>query len=323
MRGEADDDAGRCPRAGRAATARRGQARTRRPMPIDAADRRHQPDLPQHHPAHRAAVRAERHAHADLARALRDGVREHAVQSDAASSVASDGERRGQRRDHAIDEDVFVHLLRQQLESLDGQIRIELLHHVGNRAQDLLRRQRRAHVEIVRPRCVRPAGTAARTPAGSGPSPASTSQSFARPTIVRSSESLPIDMCLPTAFAPRLNFFANASLTIDDLHRAVEIAGREVAARQQRDAEHVEVVRADGVVARAGVGVRILLEAFDRNAFAPVVAGEELNADDVTPADAGNRRELFLDAAIERQRTRRVVAAPPGRDRRTSPRCRF
>ena len=70
-----------------------------------------------------ARVRAERHANADLARALRDRVREHAVQSDRGEQRRQQRERRGQRPDHPIEEDVLFHLLRHRLETLDREIR--------------------------------------------------------------------------------------------------------------------------------------------------------------------------------------------------------
>ena len=49
--------------------------------------------LRHHHPPHAACLRAQRHAHADLARALRDDVRQHAVETDRAK------DQRERRRD--------------------------------------------------------------------------------------------------------------------------------------------------------------------------------------------------------------------------------
>src|SRR5512139_2897331 len=47
----------------------------------DAAGERHLPDLAEDYAAHAAGVRAERHAKPDLPRALRDGVRQQAVEA--------------------------------------------------------------------------------------------------------------------------------------------------------------------------------------------------------------------------------------------------
>src|SRR5688500_9812838 len=44
----------------------------------NATDQGHHANLPQHHCPHAPRVRAERHAHADLSSALRDGIREDA-----------------------------------------------------------------------------------------------------------------------------------------------------------------------------------------------------------------------------------------------------
>ena len=52
------------------------------------------------------------------------------------------------------------------------------------------------------------------------------------------------DMCLPTAFRPRLNFFANVSLTIADRHaRSASSLTREIPPGQQRHAEQPEIAR--------------------------------------------------------------------------------
>ena len=68
-------------------------------MPMTPPIERHHADLAQNHRCARVPlIGAERHAHADLARALRDGVREHAVQSDRREQRRQQRERRGQRR---------------------------------------------------------------------------------------------------------------------------------------------------------------------------------------------------------------------------------
>ena len=55
---------------------------------------------------------------------------------------------------------------------------------------------------------------------------------------------------LPTASRPRLNFFANASLTIATCGAVSAVGAREVAPGEQRDAERREIARADLVEAR-------------------------------------------------------------------------
>ena len=60
---------------------------------------------------------------------------------------------------------------------------------------------------------------------------------------------VPSHMSCRRRSCPSSNFFANASFTIATCRRRV-VAPREVAPREQRHAEHVEKVRADGVVAR-------------------------------------------------------------------------
>ena len=83
----------------------------------------------------------------------------------AASSVASDGERRRQRADHPIEEDVLPHLLRHRLQVLDRQVRIELRDHRRDRAAAALGIERRAHVEVASCRASCSGGTARRRPA--------------------------------------------------------------------------------------------------------------------------------------------------------------
>ena len=70
-------------------------------------------------------------------------------------------------------------------------------------------------------------------------------------------------MRLPTASRPRLNFFANASLTMATFGALPGVGARELAAGEQRDAERPEVAGADLVEARVGVGVGSGLEALD------------------------------------------------------------
>ena len=105
-------------------------------------------------PRTRAGVGAERHAQADLARALRDGVGEHAVEADRGEQRREHGERRRQHADEAVEEDVLAHLLRQRLQVLDRQVRVEPRDTAcGMLARSCSGSQRRAHVEVDARRC--------------------------------------------------------------------------------------------------------------------------------------------------------------------------
>ena len=53
------------------------------------------------------------------------------------------------------------------------------------------------------------------------------------------SESLPTDMCLPTALRPRLNFFANVSFTIATLAAPALSLAVKSRPGEQRHAEHL------------------------------------------------------------------------------------
>ena len=58
-----------------------------------------------HHPLHAAPARAERHAHADLVRTLRDGVRDHAVDAHSRQHQRRSGEEREhEKREAALRE---------------------------------------------------------------------------------------------------------------------------------------------------------------------------------------------------------------------------
>ena len=59
-------------------------------------------------PRTRPRVGAQRHAHADLARALRDGVGQHAIEADRGEQRRQQRERRRERADHAVEEDVLA-----------------------------------------------------------------------------------------------------------------------------------------------------------------------------------------------------------------------
>jgi hypothetical protein len=120
----------------------------------DASDR--DPDerkpqaLTQHHPAHASGIRADGDADADLARALGDQVREHAVETD-------DRERRGEKREHA-EQDQRVLARRHglgegALDSGEHRLRlrgVELAHGAANRRLNPLRLIRRAHDQMHR-----------------------------------------------------------------------------------------------------------------------------------------------------------------------------
>ena len=87
-----------------------------------------------------AAIGAERHAHADLVRALRDRVGGHAVEADRREHERDDAEQPGQARHRALLIERPIDLLLQRPDAGDGQVRIDL----GERPLDLrLERARR------------------------------------------------------------------------------------------------------------------------------------------------------------------------------------
>ena len=90
------------------------------------------PDADQHqHLAHHqpddvARHRAERHAHADLARAPRDRVRHHAVEADDREQRREHAERRRQRRDQPIVQQRLIDLVLQRPQVVDRDVGVEL-----------------------------------------------------------------------------------------------------------------------------------------------------------------------------------------------------
>ena len=118
-----------------------------------------------------------------------------------------------------------------------------------------------------------------------------------RPTISMSSASpvRPLPMRLPTASRPRLNFFANASLTIATFGAPSDVGARELAARDERHAHRPEVAGADLVEAGVAVDVGPGLEALDLHVVAPVAAGEQRHERGRHAGDARQRRELVFE----------------------------
>jgi hypothetical protein len=109
---------------------------------------RHDRHLAQHHAANAVGRGTQRHAEADLARALRDGIGQDAIETDRRQQRRQQRECRRERRHHAIEIRVVADLLGEGLERLDGEIRIEPLHHgcdLRHRARDIARRW---HVEV-------------------------------------------------------------------------------------------------------------------------------------------------------------------------------
>ena len=80
----------------------------RRPIRIcRKAPRKHQAD-------HVAAIRAQRHAHADLAGAPLDGIRSHAIQSDGGQDQREYAEHAGHLRDGALLIELRINLVLQR-----------------------------------------------------------------------------------------------------------------------------------------------------------------------------------------------------------------
>ena len=112
-------------------------------------------------------------------------------------------------------------------------------------------------------------------------------------------------MRLPTALRPRLNFFANASLTIVTFGEPRTSARRELAAGDERHAHGAEIAGADLVEAGVTVDVGPGLESLDLHVAAPVASGEERHERGRDAGDARQRRELLFE-------TREQLARPLG-----------
>ena len=136
---------------------------------------------------------------------------------------------------------------------------------------------------MMRCRAARPAGTGRKNCGGTS---RLTSLYFAfrtRPTISMSARRCRrrLPMRLPTASRPRLNFFANASLTIATF--GAPCASARVNSRPASSGMPSvrEVSGPDLVVARVRVGVRARLEAFHRDVVAPVARRASSGTSDV------------------------------------------
>ena len=136
-----------------------------------------------------------------------------------------------------------------------------------------------------------------------------------RPTISMSSASpvRPLPMRLPTALRPRLNFFANASLTIVTLG-AEDIGRREVPSGDEWHTHGAEIAGADLVEAEVAVDIGPGLEALDLHVAAPVAAAEERHERGRDAGDARQRRELLLETREQLARPLRPVGVELWRD---------
>ena len=90
---------------------------------------------------------AKGHAQADLARPLRDHVRQHAVQPDRDEQRREPGECGRERRDEPVEHDVLADLLAERPQIVERQVGIEARHERRQRARHLLGITRRPNVE--------------------------------------------------------------------------------------------------------------------------------------------------------------------------------
>ena len=253
-----------------------------------AADDRHDADLPQHHPAHARRRGAERHAQPDLARPLRDRVREHAVEADRRQQRCQRGERRREDADEAIDEHVLLDLFGQRVQVLHRQVGVEPRDELRDVREEGFRLRRGAHIK--------------------------TDLTGALVLAVRTDEHRrnlllhlrvlrvphePDDLDRQravAAIASEIELLRERFVDDRHLRRAERVGAREVAAGNHRDAERLEVAGPDEVEARIGVRVGIGLEAFHRDAVAPVAAAQQRHRGVRHAGDAGQRREIVLDS---------------------------
>ena len=122
-------------------------------------------------------------------------------------------------------------------------------------------------------------------------------------------------MRLPTASRPRLNFFANVSLTIATFGLPSASAVGELAPGEQRHAEHVEVAGPDVVEARVVVDVGSVRKALDAHVVAPVVRSRAAARAPTSRPSRRESRRVPAQAARTGPCVRAgVVAVEHGRD---------
>ena len=288
-------------------------------MPIDAADERHHA-RPAAAPSRARATRvgAERHAHADLARALRDRVREHAVQPDRREQRRQQRERRRQRADHAIEEHVLLApAAASSSRSSTGRF--------GSSSR-IDRRESRAAICVGSPRGADVEGQRAepsilpvRQEEDAAASACFTSlyfASFTRPMISMLSESLRAVPCACRRRRAEVELLRERLVHDRDLRRAERVGTRELAAGEQRHAERLEIARADLVEARVGVGVGTLLEALTATSLPQLL-----------PASSGTMRRRHaghagIAASSSSTRSKNCARRASCRSRSAPARCR-
>ena len=89
-------------------------------------------DLTEDHQPDAAGGGAERHAHADLARALRHRLRQYAVQADRGDQRGEQGERGGEEPDEAVEVDILLDLLGHCPQVFHRNGRVQLRHNTRN-----------------------------------------------------------------------------------------------------------------------------------------------------------------------------------------------
>ena len=125
---------------------------------------------------------------------------------------------------------------------------------------------------------------------------------------------------LPTASRPRLNFFANASLTIATFGARRRVGSRELAAGEQRDAERPEVAGADVVVVASAVSVSgPAVNPSTDTPLPQLLPASSGTVDADTPVTPGSAAELVLDpleqlARLLRRRSRSARGETPKHD---------
>ena len=111
------------------------------------ADQRHHADLLQDQRPELLGLRAERLPEPELARALLDVVREHAVQADAREQRRERGESRRQRREQTIDVHVVVDALAHRLDDDERHVGRDVRHHARDHGLQRVRGDVAANVD--------------------------------------------------------------------------------------------------------------------------------------------------------------------------------